>query len=93
MGAFSQDPTLLVAAKTYTSHNSQHTANIGERFPQAFWIGGASPADVTLVLEGQGGTLVFPVANPGMWHPAPPFKGVMATGSPATVLVGVIFRR
>lgn len=92
MAAYSMDPTQIADEKVYTSHDTVHTANIGERFPQAFWIGGENPANVTIV-KLDDSEVVYPVATPGGWHPCSPFKGVKASGSPATVLVGITFRK
>lgn len=93
MAAFSMDPTQIEEDKDFTPNATANNAVIGDRFPQAFWIGGASPSDVTIV-KLDGTTSLYPLAVPGTWHPCPPFKQVPDAGTTVTsIKVGVLFRR
>lgn len=94
MAGFVRDPGLMEDQKAAVPSDTEDNAVFGDRFAQAIWSGHTEPANITILLEGQGGTRLLPNAIPGCWHSVPPFKRVMATGTtPTVIVVGTPFRR
>jgi hypothetical protein len=93
MAAYSQDPTLVENAVTFTKNNTPGNAVAqlkGDRYPQCFMVGAVG--DVKMRKVG-GGDWTFYNAAAGIWHGVPPFDTIYETGTePSEISIGVPFR-